>query len=129
MSFSSGFLLQNSCTLNPFYWEEHLRPLCMAYNPSVQLATGFTPFSLMFERQTQMPIDVMLEEKSPSEHTANPRERLESAYQRVREQMNQWLDRQKDFYSKKVHWKPNPIGDLVWLHSTVVPRGRAKKFH
>ena len=118
-------MLATAASENPFDWEEHLRPLCMAYNTSVQSTTGFTPFSLMFGRQARMPIDVMYgspneEEKSPSEHTANLRERLESAYRRVREQMNQRLDRQKYFYNKKIHGKPYSIADLVWLHSTVV---------
>ena len=52
-------MLATAASENPFDWEEHLRPLCMAYNTSVQSTTGFTPFSLMFGRQARMPIDVM----------------------------------------------------------------------
>ena len=99
----------------------------MAYNTSIQPTTGFTPFSLMFGYQARMPIDV--KERSPSQHAADLRELLESAYRRVREQMSHKLDRQKEFYNKKVHGQPYSAGDLVWLHSPVVPRGQAKKLH
>ena len=126
-------MLATAANENPFNWEEHLRPLCMAYNTSVQSTTGFSPFSLMFGRQARMPIDVVYgspnEEKTPSEHAASLRERLESAYQRVREQMSHKLDRQKEYYNRKVHGQPYSAGDLVWLHAVAVPRGRTKKFH
>ena len=52
-------MLAIAASENPFDWKEHLRHLCMAYNTSVQLPTGFIPFSLMFGRQARMPIDVM----------------------------------------------------------------------
>ena len=43
--------------------------------------------------------------------------------------MNATFERQKQFYDQKVHGKPFQVGDLVWLHSSVVPTGQAKKFH
>lgn len=49
----------NAATDNPFDGEYHLRPLCMAYNTSVNPTTGYSPFFLMFGCQVQMPIDVM----------------------------------------------------------------------
>jgi len=44
----------------PFEWEQHIRRLCFAYNTSVHPTTGFSPFSLMFGRQAQMPMDIVL---------------------------------------------------------------------
>ena len=37
--------------------------------------------------------------------------------------------RQKDLYDKRAHGKPYIIGDYVWLHSPVVPRGGSRKLH
>ena len=47
----------------------------------------------------------------------------------MRDQMGQKLDRQREYYDKKIHGQSYKQGDLVWLHSPVVPRGRAKKLH
>lgn len=118
---------------NPFSWEDHLRPLCMAYNTSINATTGFSPFYLMFGRQARMPIDVVYgspnTEASSPEHVSDLRKRLESAYLQVRERMGHKLDRQKDLYNQRVHGKPFQEGDLVWLHSSVIPRGQVKKLH
>ena len=43
--------------------------------------------------------------------------------------MNQALDREKDLYDRKVHGPKHEIGDLVWLHSSKVPKGQSKKLH
>ena len=53
----------------------------------------------------------------------------EEAYSRVRTEMSQKLDRQKDTYDEKVHGVPFKQNDLVWLHSTVVPRSCRRKLH
>ena len=37
--------------------------------------------------------------------------------------------RQKELYDKNKTGSPLKIGDKVWLHSTVVPRGKSHKFH
>ena len=74
----------------PFDWEDHLHPLCLAYNTSVHSTTGHTPFYLMFGRQARMPIEVMYGSKdfpqySPTEYAKDLRECLEKAYIKVRE--------------------------------------------
>ena len=37
--------------------------------------------------------------------------------------------RQKKNYDKKIHGDAIEEGDLVWLHTTVIPRGKSKKLH
>ena len=37
--------------------------------------------------------------------------------------------RQKEQYDRRVHRKPYKVGNQVWLHSSVVPRGSFKKLH
>ena len=119
---------------HPWDWDKQLRKLCMAYNSSTHPTTGYTPFFLMFGRQVRMPIDVMYGQPtsqplSHSEYATNLRQRLETAYRHVREQMARKLDRQKDLYDQNIHGKPFKEGNLVWLHSSAVPRGRSKKLH
>ena len=48
---------------------------------------------------------------------------LKQAYERVREETGQKLDRQKELYDKKVHGLPFSKGQLVWLHTTVTRKG------
>ena len=52
-------MLGTAASANPFSWEDHLHPLCMAYNTSINPTTGFSPSFLMFGRQARMPIDVV----------------------------------------------------------------------
>ena len=128
-------MLSTAASDHPFDWEKQLRPLCMAYNTSVNPTTGFSPFFLMFGRQAHMPVDLMYGpptpamEKSTNQFANDLRNKLDRAYQRVREQMGHMLDHQKAHYDKRAHGEPYKEGDLVWLHSTVVPRGRARKLH
>ena len=82
-----------------------------------------------------MPIDLMYG-KSPSdvitstaEYASSLRKRLEEAYSHVRTKMSHKLDQQKDIYDEKVHGVPFKQNDLVWLCSTVVPRGCRRKLH
>ena len=128
-------MLSTAAETHPFDWERQQRPLCMAYNSSVHLTTGYSPFFLMFGRQAHMPVDLMYgpppSGTTPlaSQFANDLRSRLEDAYQNVREKMGHMLDRQKAYYDRKAHGAPYKEGDLVWLHSTVVARGRARKLH
>ena len=80
---SDGMVERFNCTLlsmlatlafdQPFDWEDHLRPVCLAYNTSVHSTTGHTPFYLMFGHQDRKPIEVMygssdFPQSSPSEY-------------------------------------------------------------
>ena len=47
-------MLATCASDHPFDWEKHIRKVCMAYNSSVQLSTGYTPFYLMFSRQVRL---------------------------------------------------------------------------
>ena len=106
-----------------------------AYRTSIQETTGATPFSLMFGREARLPIDLMFpppeveNDSTPSKYAAELRIRLEQAYHSVRQHMSLRQQRQKELYDKNKTGSPLKIGDKVWLHSTVVPRGKSHKFH
>ena len=63
------------------------------------------------------------------EYVCQMKESLVEAYGRVREKTQASQKRQKEFYDQRVHGEPHTPGDLVWLHSTVTPRGQCRKFH
>ena len=65
----------------------------------------------------------------PMVNTRNLKESLQDAYDTVRNTAGMQQQRQKDLYDKQAHGKPYNIGDYVWLHSPVVPRGGSRKLH
>ena len=110
---SDGLVERFNCTLldmlatavsdRPFEWELHLRRLCHAYNTSIRPTTGFSPFFLMFGRQTRMPADIMLGTSTSTSATlpkyvTNLCTSLESAYKDVREHMGHKQELQKVRY-------------------------------
>lgn len=70
------------------------------------------------------------EKEAPAvQYAAATRKALEEAYRCVREKLGVSHARQKNHYDQKIHGQPFAIGDLVWLHSLVVPRGKSRKLH
>ena len=127
-------MLSTAVGERPFDWECHLCHLCLAYNTSVHLTTGYTPFYLMFGRRVAMPTDIMYGSPTPQavtvpDYVADLRSSLESAYQCVQERMGHKLEHQKELYDRKAHGDPFQPGDLVWLHHPDIPRGQSKKLH
>ena len=129
-------MLATTTQTHPFDWEDQLPKVCMAYNTSVHASTGYTPFFLMFGRQARMPIDLMYgmgnekeKEVPTTQYAAATRKALEEAYRHVREKLAASHVRRKAYYDKRVHGRPFAVGDLVWLHSVVVPQGKSKKLH
>ena len=115
-------------------WESHLRPICMAYNTSIQPTTGYSPFFLMFGRTARMPIDLVYGTNNSNSQNVHCFVRdmanvLENAYRHVRSTMGLKQEHQKELYDRKRHGDPYKVGDLVWLHSPVVPRGSSRKLH
>ena len=74
-------------------WGGYLRPLCMAYNSSVNPTTGYTPISFMFGYQIRMPIlyGQPTESECSQAYAAALRSRLELAFKYVRQQMGHQL--------------------------------------
>ena len=54
---------------------------------------------------------------------------LENVYQHVHNTMGLKQDCQKELYDRTWHGEFYQAGDLVWLHSSVVPLGASQKLH
>eukprot|EP00731_Ephydatia_muelleri_P005167 Em0002g1343a len=122
-------MLATTLKEQPTDWEDHLRKVCLAYNSSIQSTTGYTPFFLMFGRNVCLPVDLMYGTGKPDvvtygEYATRLKKSIEAAYLRVRENVSKKHECQKQFYDRKCHGDPFEEGDLVWLHSPVVPRGK-----
>ena len=68
-------------------------------------------------------------EETHGEYVEQLRARLEEAYKTVREHTRGVQKYEKQFYDRKATGGRYCIGDLVWLYTPAVPRGRAAKFH
>ena len=127
-------MLATTTRQHPFNWEDHIRKVCMAYNTSVHASTGFTPFYLMFGREAKLPIDLMYgtgnhKDMPTTEYANQLKKGLEEAYSCAREKLGASHERRKEHYDKRIHGRPFAVGDLVWLHSTVIPPGQSRKLH
>ena len=90
----------------------------------------------MYGREARLPIDIIYgmptkehDEDTISSYARHTRKSLEEAYEQVRTNLSSGHRVQKQHYDKRVHGDEYKEGDLVWLHSTVVPKQKSKKLH
>ena len=88
----------------------------------------------MFGCQATLPLDVIygMPEpaiQSPSEYAKVLHKQMTEAFALIRSKLATQHERQKDFYNHKVHGKPYAPGNLVWLHSPVIGKGKSRKLH
>eukprot|EP00731_Ephydatia_muelleri_P008580 Em0004g918a len=116
-------------------WDLKLPCLMLAYRTSVHEATKHTPFSLMFGREVQLPIDVMFGLPTGSGQPTNVPVYVKELRKWLSEAYNVYdstfLLSRKDInlYDTKVAGNPFVKGDKVWLHNAAVPRGYSMKLH
>ena len=128
-------MLAKAVVDRPANWDRHLRRLCFAYNTCTHPTTGYPPFTLMFGRVARVPVDVALGTNLPPsastipQYVATLRQSLDTSYSYVKQQMGHELERQKRQYDNRTQGKSFERGDLVWLHSPAVPRGKSRKLH
>ena len=114
-------------------WDLLLPSLLLAYRTSVHETTGMTPFSLMFGRDPRLPEDIMYGIppetcESPERYSQTLVGRMKRTYQLVQEKAKRKQNHQKEVYDKTIKGHPYQVDDLVFLHSSVVPRGCSRKF-
>ena len=88
----------------------------------------------MFGREVQLPVDIIFgggpaPGQKHTDYVAQLSERLEKAYEVVRVNLRTAQRYQKKYYDRKATGGRYQPGDLVWLYSPAVSRGRSPKFH
>ena len=89
----------------------------------------------MFGRQAKLPVDLAygtapMEEMTTQVNVRNLQQTcLEKTYLTVRNHRDAALEQQKELYDRRVRGDECQVGDLVWLHNLVVPKGARRKLH
>ena len=100
-------------------WRDYIGPMVHAYNCTVNDATGFSPFYLMFGREPRLPIDVEFgiesddDQRSYTEYVKKMQERLEHAYKLASDHISKHQAQGKRFYDKKARAATVRVGDKV----------------
>ena len=130
---SMNSLLGKTVEVHQKDWPQRLPYVVSAYNSSVHESTGFTPNFLMFGRELNTAVDLVLGNPSgPPQSVNDYAEHLTTmmadAYELVRENLGRSAERVEQYYgfgAKPVQFQP---GDLVWVFSPRHYRGRSPKW-
>lgn len=115
-------------------WCEHLPFVMAAYRSAVHSSTNFSPNFLVFGREVNAPIDLMLgrpegvEYQSTDDYVEMKLTNMERAHQLAREALQSSSARNKIRYDVRVHPKKLQIGDWVWCYSPRRYVGKSPKF-
>ena len=115
-------------------WKEQLPKLAFAYNSTIHKSTGFSPFYLMFGRQSKLPIDFMfgLEEevavdrKSHRQFVADWKESMQQAFDVANENIGKAGDYNKKHYDQKIRGDDLSVGDQVLMRNMREQGGTGK---
>ena len=110
-------------------WAEHVAELVQAYNSTPHASTGYSPFYLMFGRESRLPIDVLLgvEDSSAAEEgwVLQHQRRLHDAYRLAHARLVSHADERKVRHDRQARELPLAAGEHVYLRNHGV-RGRNK---
>ena len=124
--------LSKYCAEKPQEWDVYLPYNTFEYNTTVHRTIGATPYSMIFGREAQYPIDLFVS-KPPGDQRLklgdNAEELNELLYEIHREaQMTMGSEqrRKRKYFNRKVHGEPFKEGDFVWLFEP--HKAKSRKF-
>ena len=133
----SNFTIENMLAMcvakNQKDWDAHLPYVMSAYRNTIQKSTGFSPNFLMFGREIEMPLDLIIgRPKDPhipteNEYAQQLREKLEGAHEIARKNLKMAAVSQKRYYNVKVKESGLKKGDRVWVHFPTKKTGLSPK--
>ena len=125
--------LSKYCAEKPQEWGVYLPYITFVYNTTVHRTIGATPYSMIFGREAQYPIDLFVP-KPPGDPRLkvgeNAEELNERSYEIHREaQITTGSEqrRQREYFNRKVHGEPFKEGDPVWLFEP--QKAKSRKFY
>ena len=116
----------NNCDLN-------IEVTLMAYRSAVHASTGYTPYFLLYGREMRLLLDLIYpppeRDQSRTDYAIELSKTLDQEYEVARDQLQLAHKRQKDDYNRRTRGKRFIQGESVWLHTPVLEKGVAPKFH
>lgn len=118
-------------------WDQYIPLVMMAYRSSEHETTGVTPCQMMFGREINLPVDLVMGRPFKESDGSNPQpddylDKLEQAIGRVHElarrKMNLSSNSMKKTYDHKIHHTKYNVGDHVWYYQYQRKVGRNPKF-
>ena len=107
-------------------WKTYVPPMVHAYNCTKNIATGYSPYYLLFGREPRLPIHVEFGLKrgnqqvppSRSNYIAQLRRRLRFAHKKAKQVAGRKQARHKGQYDRRCKGAALDIGDLVLVTKT-----------
>ena len=103
-------------------WRRYLPKMAFAYNSTINKTTGFSPFYLLFGRESKLPIDLVflevrdehrLQKKSHEQFVKEWHQTMKEAVQVARKNVNKSAQYNKQYYDKKAKAVEMKVGDMV----------------
>ena len=115
-------------------WRSYLPKLAFAYNSTMHKSTGFSPFFLLFGRQSRLPIDTIfridagekLKRKSYEQFAKDWKESMREAYLLADTKMKKSGAYNKKYYDKKAKAVEIEEGDKVLVRNVREKGGTGK---
>ena len=116
-------------------WRNHLPKLAFAYNSTINKTTGFSPFYLMFGRESRLPIDRVFHEvrsgkklkrKTHEEFVREWEQSMKDAVEVARNNIKKSAGYNKKYYDRKAKAVELIPGDMVLMKNTRERGGTGK---
>ena len=116
-------------------WDEHIPMILLAYRSCRSETTRMSPALMTFGRELDLPINLIYgvppgteqPGQEPSQYVANLERSMEKIHEIARKHMQKASDKQKREYDLKQYKNNYKKGDLVWLFTPTIGKGRVKK--
>ena len=114
-------IISKYCAEKPHLWDTYLPYGTFVYNTTVHQTIGTTPYSMLFGKEAQYPIDLFYPKppREPrlelGEDGLELNEKLYKVQNHLHATMGKEQRRQRDYFERKVHSNPFKPSDLVWL--------------